>query len=116
MAKNAPVVASVSTVQSQSYSGPLPQPRDFAEYNATLPGAADRILAMAERESEFRHADAKAARDETKRGQWMSLALAALAFMSAVACAALKQPTVGCIIAGTTLVAVVSAIMRIRAK
>lgn len=33
---------------TQSYQGPLPAPADFAAFDQVLPGAADRILAMAE--------------------------------------------------------------------
>ena len=33
---------------AQHYSGPLPDPSAFAAYDSVLPGAADRILAMAE--------------------------------------------------------------------
>jgi len=32
------------------HSGPLPDPADFQAYEDTCPGAADRILAMAENE------------------------------------------------------------------
>jgi uncharacterized membrane protein len=39
---------------SVSYEGPLPRSREFAGYEQVLPGAADRILAMAEKESEHR--------------------------------------------------------------
>jgi len=38
-----------------AYSGPLPPAADFERYNAALPGAAERILAMAEKEAEHRH-------------------------------------------------------------
>jgi len=37
-----------------AYSGPIPSPDDFAGYNAVLPGAADRILKMAEGQSSHR--------------------------------------------------------------
>lgn len=37
-------------------SGPLPSPHEFEHYDAVLPGAAERILAMAEREQDFQHA------------------------------------------------------------
>jgi uncharacterized membrane protein len=37
-----------------SYSGPLPPANQFAEYERALPGAADRILALAEKEAEHR--------------------------------------------------------------
>ena len=37
------------------WSGPLPPPDALAKYEATTPGAAERILSMAEREMEQRH-------------------------------------------------------------
>lgn len=43
------------TVQQSSFSGPLPPPETLASYNAIMPGAADRIIKMAEAEAEHRH-------------------------------------------------------------
>ena len=43
------------TIVSHSWTGPLPSPNDFQHYNNILPGAAERILAMAEREEDHRH-------------------------------------------------------------
>ena len=40
---------------SEKHQGPLPRPRDFAEYDSVLPGAAERILRMAEQEQSHRH-------------------------------------------------------------
>jgi uncharacterized membrane protein len=37
------------------YRGPLPTSREFKGYEQVLPGAADRIIAIAEKESEYRH-------------------------------------------------------------
>jgi uncharacterized membrane protein len=37
-----------------SFSGPLPPPEVLAKYNQALPGAAERILAMAEAQSKHR--------------------------------------------------------------
>jgi uncharacterized membrane protein len=39
---------------SVSYQGPLPTSREFEGYEQVLPGAADRILAMTEKEAEHR--------------------------------------------------------------
>ena len=39
---------------SQSFSGPLPPPDDFERYNQVAPDAANRILAMAEKEQRIR--------------------------------------------------------------
>jgi uncharacterized membrane protein len=59
----------VTASQSLMYSGPLPTSEEFQGYDQALPGAADRILAIAEKESEHRHGIEK---DELKikgRGQ-----------------------------------------------
>jgi uncharacterized membrane protein len=62
VAKNSPTKPSggaqppaVVRHQSVSYSGPLPPAAEFERYNAALPGAAERILALAEKEAEHRH-------------------------------------------------------------
>jgi uncharacterized membrane protein len=39
---------------SVSYQGPLPTSREFAGYEQVLPGAADRILTITEKEAEHR--------------------------------------------------------------
>ena len=39
---------------SLSYSGPLPHPADLEKFERISPGAADRILGMAEREQALR--------------------------------------------------------------
>lgn len=38
----------------KAFSGPLPSPEDFEGYNRALPGAADRIISMAEKEQQIR--------------------------------------------------------------
>jgi len=42
--------------QQVHYSGPLPPSTELDQYNQILPGAAERILAMAESEAKHRHA------------------------------------------------------------
>jgi uncharacterized membrane protein len=37
------------------YSGPLPPASEFERYEKAMPGAAERVLALAEREAEHRH-------------------------------------------------------------
>lgn len=45
-----------SSVQlSETYSGPLPPPEALAKYDQIVPGAAERILQMAEKEMQHRH-------------------------------------------------------------
>lgn len=51
------VIQSVMVAMEQrAFSGPIPPPEDFAEYNKVVPGAANRILEMAEKGSEHRMA------------------------------------------------------------
>ena len=52
----------------ETYSGPLPTPADFENYNRVVPGAAERILGMAEREQQIRADNqAKILTNDTKR-------------------------------------------------
>jgi uncharacterized membrane protein len=71
----------------QSHSGPLPTAREFQGYESALPGAAHRILMLAEAEQAHRHALERRVveRDlEMKaRGQWFSL-IALIAILSVV--------------------------------
>ena len=47
-------VQMVTAASAASFSGPLPPPSYIREYEEVLPGSADRILQMAERESVHR--------------------------------------------------------------
>lgn len=72
----------IVTVAHQQYSGPLPQPADLEKYDMIVPGAAERILQMAEKEQEKRH-KSEAVKVDTAaklslRGQWIGLFLALL--------------------------------------
>ncbi|MBR7053720.1 MAG: DUF2335 domain-containing protein [Prevotella sp.] len=44
-----------SVTQVQQWAGPLPAPDALAKYNEATPNAAERIIAMAEKEMEHRH-------------------------------------------------------------
>ena len=41
--------------QVQQWAGPLPAPESLKKYNEAVPNAAERIIAMAEKEMEHRH-------------------------------------------------------------
>ena len=45
----------VATLVRRTHSGPLPAPETYAQYNEVHPGAAERILRMAEKEQDHRH-------------------------------------------------------------
>lgn len=70
-----------------TFSGPLPPANEFEHYNAVLPGAADRILAMAEKEQQIR-ADGQAGMlaNDGRRvtgATWIGLALIGVAGLAA---------------------------------
>jgi uncharacterized membrane protein len=43
-----------AAVEISRFSGPLPHPEDLAKYEQVLPGAADRIIRMAEQQAAHR--------------------------------------------------------------
>ncbi len=51
-----PSTAIATLTQSVSFSGPLPPPGLLAKYNEVIPNGAERIMAMAERQSAHREA------------------------------------------------------------
>lgn len=55
MKKTNPVKEIQHVQVQQHYSGPLPQPEALAQYDQIVPGAAERIIKMAEKEMDHRH-------------------------------------------------------------
>jgi uncharacterized membrane protein len=66
--------------QSLMYSGPLPTSGEFNGYEQTLPGAANRILVLAEQEAEHRRKNEEKiiqhSIERSKRGQNFAFILA----------------------------------------
>jgi len=62
--------------QSLMYIGPLPPPKDFNDYEKTLPGTANRILVIAEQEAEHRRKNEEKIIKYTGRGQVFAFILA----------------------------------------
>jgi uncharacterized membrane protein len=54
--KPQPKVEERQIIATQQYSGPIPDPESLARYESVIPGAAERILKMAENEAKHRHA------------------------------------------------------------
>jgi len=69
-------------IVNEQFSGPLPHPKHMRDYEAALPGAAERILAMAElslQSSVKLNADILAAEtQDRKRGMYLGAGLFAL--------------------------------------
>ena len=81
-----------------SFSGPLPPPEMLADYEKVLPGAADRIISLAENEQQLRGRD-----DEQKIRRdhimiWGSVIVSIAMIVGIVLCAYFGQPFVGSIL------------------
>ena len=84
--ESAEKLVKVTHTQSIEFSaGPLPHPDSYQAYDDTLPGAAHRILKMAEKQQEHRHAQesARLASDTSlgHRGQLMAFAIVIVALI-----------------------------------
>lgn len=70
---------------SKKFSGPLPSPEAFREYENVLPGAADRILGMAEFQLHQRASS-------QKMGLWVMFIIAIGFLIASIALAVLTAP------------------------
>lgn len=102
--------------QSSLYRGPLPPPEFFSKYDSVVPGAADRILAMAEKEQGHRHSwemrhllwDGITSVLGLVFGWLLSLALTA----GAVYCAVIGQAFVAAVLTGFAAFGAVASLIR----
>lgn len=89
-----PVIGTFSHIQGEINVSPLPKPSDFEGYERVLPGAASRLMEMAEREQkaviELRQQDAQLTKQmmeydykSFRAGQWMGLAVTIASLVAA---------------------------------
>lgn len=90
----------------------MPPPEHFREYNEVLPGAAERLMALVERQQAHRHAiEGKMVDSDVRRtslGMWMGLTIVVLALAAGTALAWNDKQLIGGLLAGGPLVALVS--------
>ena len=71
-----------TVAEAAAFSGPLPPPSMFSQYEVVLPGSADRIMQMAENEQSHRidweNECLQISGGEASRGQWMGFAVSIL--------------------------------------
>lgn len=97
----------------QSFSGPIPSPVILEQYEKFLPGAAERILSMAESDAKHQRDIEMAAinfqAQENRRGQYFSVFVVAIAFITSGVALALGHPDAASVIGGTTVVGLATA-------
>jgi uncharacterized membrane protein len=97
----------------ETFSGPIPHPTTLEEYEKIVPGAAERIIAMAESDMEHQQEmDREALRiaeSQVKRGQVSAFWLTIIAFGVCIFALMTGSEIAASVIAGTTIVALVTA-------
>lgn len=112
---------SIQALFFKSHRGPLPAPEDFAKYDKTVTGAAERILVMAENnnqsnielaklEAQFNIEGQRKGFDEIRRGQVFGFALASIAMGCSTALIATGHEVSGATLFGVTLGSIVLAL------
>ncbi|MBI3249239.1 MAG: DUF2335 domain-containing protein [Deltaproteobacteria bacterium] len=102
----------IAEIKQSSFSSPIPPPAILEEYDRVIPGAAERILKMAEADVQYQRDITFAALNsevaEKKRGQVLGFLIGNLALVVTGAALYLGYPDVASILGGTTLVGLVS--------
>lgn len=105
------------SVEQHTWIGPLPAPADLAEYDSILPGAADRLISMAEDAASTQNKvlqDATSAEiDYAKTGQGLAFAITAVAFVAAIVFFALGNNYAGTALLSVPVVMLVRAFLRL---
>lgn len=103
---------SITLIRESSHSGPLPDGETLIKYNSVIPDGADRIMKMAEKQQEHRMTIEKKAITSQFRqsnlGQWFGLVIGIVGIGCGTFLAYSGATTVGGIVAGGTVVSLVS--------
>ncbi len=99
-------------IQERSHSGPLPDAETIIQYNSVIPEGADRIMRMAEKQQEHRmnieNLVISSQSKQSNLGQWFGLIIGLVGICCGTFLAYSGETTVGGIIAGGTVVSLVS--------
>jgi uncharacterized membrane protein len=101
-------------IVSQKFSGPLPPPELLEGYERILPGAADRILKMAELAQEEDNRQVVLGNDHSRkantRGQWLSFSILMTSLCIAAFAIYKDQEVAASILAAVNLPAAIGAV------
>lgn len=109
--KKGTVYRALTIIQQESYEGPIPHPRIIREYERILPGSADRILSMAEKQQEHRIVIEKKAVEsqlrQSRTGQKFAFVIFLVGLAISVVFAYLDMKAFAGIFATVTLVTII---------
>jgi uncharacterized membrane protein len=110
--------AQFTVQQSISWQAPYPSPDAVERFEAVLPGAFDRMLAMAERAQAAQLRRMETAQDfvqrDVRRSHYLGAAISVLAVICSTACAMTGHPTEAVALVGIPVMAVARAFVRSR--
>jgi uncharacterized membrane protein len=119
-AQDRPKLAHVMMREQVIRTGPLPVPSELAAYNSIIPDGADRIMKMAEVQSnhriEIENIVVKSQQNQALRGQIFGLIIGLTGLSLATYAAVVGQPWFGGTIGSATLVSLVSAFLVAKQK
>jgi len=111
--KREQALAAIISFKLTISSGPLPAPEILSQYNEIIPNGAERITAMAEKQSDHRmkleSLAIPAQLKESSRGQVIAACIAVLAIGASVYCATIHETVVATTIGGATIISLVYA-------
>jgi len=102
----------LTQVVSKSHSGPIPSAEELEHLERVLPGLANRVVSMAEKEQEARHSTTQSIVEKEfslrKIGQWLAILALCLLLATVSYIASLGDTESAAWLGGATIVAVVS--------
>ena len=116
------VVRRVSTtLRAEFFTGPIAHPRHLREYEDICPGAADRIISMAEKQTDhvikMDQTIIAAETGDQKLGMWFGMiAFLIVLFIAAVSGLYLKDPVITGLFLGTAVIGVIGRFINGRSK
>jgi Predicted membrane protein (DUF2335) len=82
----------ITSIISAHWSGPLPPPAELEKIDQIIPGGADRLLRMAEKELSMAEKEQTHRIEDSKRGQYLGWSLAAGAVIAAAVVSLCRGP------------------------
>lgn len=95
------------SAEFQFYRGPLPSPKDLDEYDKIVPGAAERIISMAEEQAKHRQGLEKVVIEsdikDSKTGLYFGFIIGLVAIISGTICIVYGHSIAGGVLGGSAV-------------
>lgn len=114
--RNQVIAQVVSFVKEERFSGPLPHPKHFGEYDAHVPGSGNRLLAMVEgnlqHSQELQTRALEADIDDRKEGRRLGFAALVILMIGAIICGILGKDMIALALLGATVVGTIGTLIK----